>query len=224
MFSMFVTLSHELTHYIEDFSPEHYAKLQEFAFNKLAERTGYDINELIYAEKERIKKSRKEKNMKPLSEEKLTETAKSELVARSFEGMLTDKESIRELAQKDAGLFNKIKEKVLDFVKKIEKACKEILDNNGYYKEGTVSKEARILTKYANEMREMWNEALKDAGENVRTIKTKQSEKLLSSRDSNEMIFGCLDDYEGELRHLITKNPNNVIVRNKEDLIAYVNV
>lgn len=175
---MVVTLAHELTHYIEELSPEHYATLQEFAFNKLAEVKGQDINELIYLEENRIKRNREQNNMKPFSKSELTEMAKSELVARSFEGMLTDKESIRELAKKDTGLFNKIKEKVLDFVKKIEKACSEILGTDGKYKKGTVSEEAYVLQKYAKEMREMWNEALKEAGENEKTI-TQYKEVIL---------------------------------------------
>ncbi len=183
---MVVTLAHELTHYIESFSPEQYAKLQEFAFSRLSEVTGQDINELIHLEKERIRERRKNLNQKQVSEEKLTEEAKSELVARSFEGMLTDAKAVKQLAQQDVGLFNKLKNKVMEFVSKIEKACRELLDNNGKYKDGTVSKEARELQKYAKEMREIWVNALKDAGENVKTVESSGSKYVYSDRESFE--------------------------------------
>ena len=181
---MIVTLAHELTHYIESLSPNQYAKLQEFAFEKLSETTGQDIHELIHIEENRIKRSRAKNELAPLNKRELAETAKSELVARSFEGMLTDAKAVKQLAQQDVGLFNKLKNKVMEFISKIEKACRELLDKDGKYKKGTVSKEARTLQKYAKEMRELWMDALKDAGENVKRVEAYGNEYVYSDRES----------------------------------------
>ncbi len=204
---MIVTLAHELTHYIEEFSHSEYAKLQEFAFNKLAEKTGMDINEIINREKEKIRKDRKSKGLSELSRTKLEERAKSEITARSFETMLADENSIRELAKKDKGLFVKLRDKILDFVKKIETACREILNRDGNFKEGTISQEARLLQEYAKEMRELWSTALEDAGENVKTMPGKQNKEVLF----NERAYR--NTKNKELDDFVKRSINNPNIR-----------
>lgn len=49
---MILTLSHELTHYAENFAHKEYADLQEFVFDALSKNTGKDIKELIAEEME----------------------------------------------------------------------------------------------------------------------------------------------------------------------------
>ena len=49
---MILTLSHELTHYAENFVHKEYADLQEFVFDVLSKNTGKDIKELIAEETE----------------------------------------------------------------------------------------------------------------------------------------------------------------------------
>lgn len=154
---MVVTLAHELTHYAENLAPAEYANLQEFVFNKLSDETGKSIEQLIADE---IKNSG----------EKISEdVAKSELVARGCEAMLTDSESIKSLAKQDVGLFKKIKAKIDDFCNKIIKACKEILNSDGSIKDSAISKEAQMMQKYAQDLRELWSSAVKSAGESNTT-------------------------------------------------------
>lgn len=47
---MILTLSHELTHYAENFAHKEYADLQEFVFDALSKSMGKDIKELIAEE------------------------------------------------------------------------------------------------------------------------------------------------------------------------------
>lgn len=44
---MILTLSHELTHYAENFAHKEYAELQEFVFDVLSKSTGKDIKDDI---------------------------------------------------------------------------------------------------------------------------------------------------------------------------------
>lgn len=88
----------------------------------------------------------------------------------------------------------------MEFISKIEKACRELLDKDGKYKKGTVSEEARALQKYAKEMRELWMGALKDAGENVKRVATYGNEYVYSDRESfdeqvDNAINGKIDRY-----------------------------
>ena len=165
---MVVTLAHELTHYAENLAPAEYANLQEFVFNKLSKESGKNIEQLI-AEEIR-------KNGGKISED----VAKSELVARGCEAMLTDGESIKALAKQDAGLFAKIKTKIDQFCNKIIKACKEILNSDGSIKDSAISKEAQMLQNYAEELRSLWSEAVKSAGEsNAANLKNIDTQKMI---------------------------------------------
>lgn len=181
---MVVTLAHELTHYAENLAPAEYANLQEFVFNKLSDETGKSIEQLIADE---IKNSG----------EKISEdVAKSELVARGCEAMLIDSESIKSLAKQDVGLFKKIKAKIDDFCNKIIKACKEILNSDGSIKDSAISKEAQMMQKYAQELRGLWSEAVKSAGESNYTTKseTKTNGLNMIRYDENNKPFVEIED------------------------------
>lgn len=177
---MIATLAHELTHYIQNFSTTQYAKLEEFVFDALTKSTGINIDELIADEINSLKKT--------LGEDITEDVARKELVARGCELMLTDANSIKELAKRDKGLFGKIKAKIDEWVKNIIKACNSIINKDGSIKSGTVSKEAMLLKDFALQMRTMWNEALKEAGEsNTVVSRTVEKQNMLRENYKNEI-------------------------------------
>ena len=83
-------------------------------FDTLTKSTGINIDELIADEINSLKKT--------LGEDVTEDVARKELVARGCELMLTDANSIKELAKRDKGLFGKIKAKIDEWVKNIIKA------------------------------------------------------------------------------------------------------
>ena len=178
---MILTLSHELTHYAENFAHKEYADLQEFVFEALSKSTGKDIKELIAEEMEHQRRQNREHG----TNIEVTESrAKSELVARGCELVLTDAETIRELAERNRGLFGKIKAKIIEFTDSIINACKEILGKDGNIKNDVISKEAMQMKEYAEKLRTLWNEAVGAAGESNAV----KSEKNSVSGGVREMI------------------------------------
>lgn len=178
---MILTLSHELTHYAENFAHKEYADLQEFVFDALSKSTGKDIKELIAEEMEHQRRQNREHG----TNIEVTESrAKSELVARGCELVLTDAETIRELAERNRGLFGKIKAKIIEFTDSIINACKEILGKDGNIKNNVISKEAMQMKEYAEKLRTLWNEAVGAAGESNAV----KSEKNSVSGGVREMI------------------------------------
>lgn len=178
---MILTLSHELTHYAENFAHKEYAELQEFVFDVLSKNTGKDIKELIAEEMEHQRRQNREHG----TNIEVTESrAKSELVARGCELVLTDAETIRELAERNRGLFGKIKAKIIEFTDSIINACKEILGKDGNIKNDVISKEAMQMKEYAEKLRTLWNEAVGAAGESNAV----KSEKNSVSGGVREMI------------------------------------
>ena len=209
---MVVTLAHELTHYAENLAPAEYANLQEFVFNKLSDETGKSIEQLIADEI----KNRGEK----ISED----VAKSELVARGCEAMLTDSESIKSLAKQDAGLFKKIKAKIDDFCNKIIKACKEILNSDGSIKDSAISKEAQMMQKYAQDLRELWSSAVKSAGES-NTFEGADTTSMLL-KDRNKYPYNMqtvIQDYIDSVDEKIKKDYEDVVNGNVKFKRNYIN-
>lgn len=229
---MIATLAHELTHYIQNFSTTQYAKLEEFVFDALTKSTGINIDELIADEINSLKKT--------LGEDITEDVARKELVARGCELMLTDANSIKELAKRDKGLFGKIKAKIDEWVKNIIKACNSIINKDGSVKSGTVSKEAMLLKDFALQMRTMWNEALKEAGESNSRIVSKNVDVLDMVRyDANNKPYVEIDedildgvaeeDYEQTAKNVLTElfkegidYKNNVFTMNKRDKNEFV--
>lgn len=206
---MVVTLAHELTHYAENLAPAEYANLQEFVFNKLSDETGKSIEQLIADE---IKNSG----------EKISEdVAKSELVARGCEAMLTDGESIKALAKQDAGLFAKIKTKIDQFCNKIIKACKEILNSDGSIKDSAISKEAQMLQNYAEELRGLWSEAVKSAGESNRSVANNvETQNMLRENYKNE-----IDEwYKNTTKEQRLKSLGRFLIGRTSDVLKSINV
>lgn len=209
---MVVTLAHELTHYAENLAPAEYANLQEFVFNKLSDETGKSIEQLIADE---IKK-----NGGKISEG----VAKSELVARGCEAMLTDGESIKALAKQDAGLFAKIKTKIDQFCNKIIKACKEILNSDGSIKDSAISKEAQMMQKYAQDLRELWSSAVKSAGES-NTFEGADTTSMLL-KDRNKYPYNMqtvIQDYIDSVDEKIKKDYEDVVNGNVKFKRNYIN-
>lgn len=103
--------------------------------------------------------------------------AKSELVARGCELVLTDAETIRELAERNRGLFGKIKAKIIEFTDSIINACKEILGKDGNIKNNVISKEAMQMKEFAEKLRTLWSEAVSAAGESNVTVTNDANEQ-----------------------------------------------
>lgn len=201
-------------------------------FDALTKSTGINIDELIADEINSLKKT--------LGEDITEDVARKELVARGCELMLTDANSIKELAKRDKGLFGKIKAKIDEWVKNIIKACNSIINKDGSVKSGTVSKEAMLLKDFALQMRTMWNEALKEAGESNSRIVSKNVDVLDMVRyDANNKPYVEIDedildgvaeeDYEQTAKNVLTElfkegidYKNNVFTMNKRDKNEFV--
>ena len=219
---MILTLSHELTHYAENFAHKEYADLQEFVFDALLKSTGKDIKELIAEEMEHQRRQNREHG----TNIEVTESrAKSELVARGCELVLTDAETIRELAERNRGLFGKIKAKIIEFTDSIINACKEILGKDGNIKNDVISKEAMQMKEYAEKLRTLWSEAVSAAVEMSRklssktepknTISTKQSRGENVKADSKDISNYKEINIEDVFEKLSDGQKNEIEVINK---------
>lgn len=108
---MLYTVSHEVTHFIKQNSPEQYKALSDYLFSVYGEK-GQSVDELV---QKQIKKA--ERKGQTLSYEEALE----EVVADSMESMLADGEVIKRLAQEKPGLWQKIVDKIKEIIAKLTK-------------------------------------------------------------------------------------------------------
>ncbi len=148
--SVLFTLSHELTHFIEDWSPAKYQTFANFLLKNYAEH-GVKTDTLVRRKMAELKTSD-------------YDYAMSELVADACERMLLDSnasEKLAELNKTDKGLVAKIKSFLANTLKKIRQA----------YTQYKGREEAQLLQKMEDKLSEfhaLFEDALADAAQNYR--------------------------------------------------------
>ncbi len=174
------TTSHELTHFIKDWSPKKFRSFAEFLYEVYGE-SGIPLEAFI---QDKIAKAKKKD--RTLSRE----LALEEFVADSCEMMLVDiinnknQENLQKLIAKDKTLFEKIKEFFVDLLERIKAAYEGV---NPQTLEGSYIREMRDV---ADKLQTMWTEALLDAVDTysavTETNAATSEDTKLSDRDSNE--------------------------------------
>ena len=139
------TLSHEITHFVRDYSPELYSKLEAFAMDVLAEEGRVDA--LIADKQARYERNHPGKTMS-------RELAREELTADACELMLRDSETVRRLVRENRTLAEKIADFVRDFVDRLRAVFGD-----------SDRAETRAVMKHAEQMQKLFDDALAEAVE-----------------------------------------------------------
>ncbi len=168
--AMLKTAGHELTHYIQNWSPEKYAVLKKNVLEFLVDQTSEDV---VQEKLDGIINS----NL-AAGKELTLEQAQDELVADSFEDVLSKVDFAERIQKTDKSLFQKIRDWLRDHIAKFKKDLAEALKNVGTQTDaGKVMEEAgdRALSLY-----NQWADAFDTAYEN-----SMKSAEAKNERDAN---------------------------------------
>lgn len=158
--TLLFTASHELVHYIRNWSPSKFTVLADFLMEQYAAK-GEDVDALIQAEINKAYKATRGKHQMTYNE------AYEEVVAQAMQGFLTDSNFIERLAalqKKDASLAKRLVSKL-----------KEILNN--------------IRTAYQGmETRDRASQAVKEMGEAIDELYAKMEEGLIAASEASQTI------------------------------------
>lgn len=135
------TMSHELTHFIQQNSGQ-YEALKEFVANHVLE-SGDSIERLA-----------QQKIDNDSTGELTMDSAMDEVVADACEMMLRNTEAVQRLANENRSLAEKIRDWIGDFVKKLRAAFKG---------DRATHDEARAMLDRMHELQKLWDDALVDA-------------------------------------------------------------
>lgn len=167
------TLSHEIVHFIEKWSPEKYKVLADFLMTQYAKH-GVKTEVLL------------QNKMAALGTTDV-DLAYREMVADAMESMLLDSNAtvkLMELRQKDAGLFNKLKAHILDLINKIRNEYK----NRGYEPTSEEGKAVRAMEDSLTQFHKLFEEALVGATESYQNAEVLNTESVSISEDGTVQL------------------------------------
>ena len=139
------TAAHELTHFIQANSAQ-YEALKSFVVNKLTHEEGVSFEDLV------ADKQRREPGLD-------YDEAVDEVVADACEMMLGNSTAVEQLAKENRSLAEKIRDWLREWVENLKIALE------GLQADRT---ESRAMMQYAQELQEIWDNALMDAARNNR--------------------------------------------------------
>jgi hypothetical protein len=147
---------HELTHAIQDNSPELYTKYRNFVISEINKSNPKAYNDMVDNLISRYTE---------IGQSITRDEAMDEIVADASEMFLTDEESIERLAKTDKSLAEKVVDIIRDLIGKMQKALSSLEPR---------SKAAKALNENLNSVKEaekLWVEALSNStGENISSI------------------------------------------------------
>lgn len=201
------TQSHELTHYIQKWSPAKYKLFADFLMEKYA-KSDVPVQQLI---EQKIEESKISAAMdKSGKHHVLTESeAFDEIVANACEDFLADpniQQTILEIAEVDQSLAQKIKNFIKNLVARIEKALR------GLQGQSAEAQFVRELDMDAiQELKALWMEALKDARENVLEARERTVEEQQAIEEFGDDLGSVETNEDGDVT-LITNQDNSTLM------------
>lgn len=188
------TLSHELVHFIEKWSPAKYDTFAKFLLEKYAEK-GMDLNAMLVRKQLELKANNGGKRVS-------VGEAYSELIADACEAMLLDSnatEVLAELASKDKDLVARIKRFFADILNKLRRAYKGLSPQ---------SEEGKLMRKMASECEaiyRMFEDALADAVQSYQSAEV--VEEAIKPTDSMvQFNRKVVDKHKTDIRNAYVKN------------------
>lgn len=165
------TASHEITHSVKEWSPEQYAKLQEYVTGQFEADGTLDT---MVEEEIRIAKS----NGRTMTYSE----AMDEVTANACEMMLKDTKSIERMAEQSPDLVTKIKAIINKIVDDIKRAFDGLKSGSIEHK-----RMSEILDDWTG-IQKMWDDAVVDSAKNA-----KKAHKVEDSIQNEDIIFSVKD-------------------------------
>lgn len=162
------TVSHELTHYLQDFAPEEYEQLKGFITQHIMKKSPAQFDALV----------RQQQKLDPkLSYDK----AVDELVANACQKMLLNSRAVTQLARQNMTLAEKIQDAIADISEKIKAAFEgvDLKDDIAVYRA------AREISDVMDQVQELWDKALLAADASYNAVE--QTGMRSASDTSGEM-------------------------------------
>jgi len=192
-YALLRTVSHELTHFIQQEGGEEYQQLKDF-FAAEFKKHGTSMAELVQNKLEENAAAVARLREQGYTDEQLADRqmdekqAEAEVIADASEMMLKDSQAIARLAAQNESIFFRLKSFLLKLFAKMNKAFEKV---------SAASKEARLLKQYTAELQTVWDHALENATKNLqdKDVFRKQAE---NNQTSSEIGSSLIENGENQ--------------------------
>ena len=169
-YTMMKTYSHEFTHFCEQWSPEQYDSFRQEVFTAMEENgeNPADLIEELMAEYEDLD----------------YDAASREVVAEAMVDILEDSDFISRIAQTDKTLFDKLREKIAEFVQKVRDYWKGMVTTNA---RGAVAVKEQVgeNLKYLEKIQKLWDDMAVNAVDSYqRSVMTEETVTQPQARET----------------------------------------
>ena len=176
------TASHELTHFIREWSPEKFKVFADFLLEQYGKK-GISVDALVRNQIAKAKRKGRDIDF---------DTAYEEVIADSCESMLADGDIMQKLAElksKDKTLWEKIKSFITDLVAKIKAAYA------GLSPDSIEGRYVAEMLDVATNLKTLFTDALVDAGESYSEIREALGEgSVIEVNENGEFTVGKTKD------------------------------
>ena len=189
---MLVTMAHEMTHWLEQNSRGGYDDLRSFVLQSLRNE-GVNIQERIVQIMDNYNMVMGEKAGSGLT----INGAMLELVAQSSEGLLSSRRAAQELQNINPGLYSKVKSFVQNVVARINAAIK------GTNYDSSLSKEAKALEKYRDQLADIWFDGRKNAMPGEPTEEQEPAAETQAAEGQKDIHYSVANELDQEYEEAV---------------------
>lgn len=153
------TVSHEFTHFIEDWSPSRFRAFANALFMEM-DKSGDDVDAMLKQKQEEL---RNRSDYAGKSERELQDIAYSEVVAECCETMLTDTDAAQRLTKRIQAQDKSLWEKIVSFFKDLANRLTAAYRDMNLRPDSTIANQARETISRVEQLRDLWADAGADA-------------------------------------------------------------
>ncbi len=186
---MAFAMSHEFTHFVEEFSPEKFRKFTEALFEAMGAEV--DVNELIAAKAAALR----QQGYKGLGDNELNDLAYSEVVAEMMETALTDTDVMERISarlqQTDKSLWGRIRKFLQGLVDRLKEAYRGLNPDSSIAQlaRDTIRSSQEALNAFADAAEDaVVNYRLQDGEKNNAPEDVRFSQRYLAAEENQELV------------------------------------
>lgn len=175
------TISHEMTHWMQQYAPEEYSQLKDFI-----------VQEILKADPQKLQKLIQQQKAWEKGRALTDEQALDEVVANACQTMLLDSKAINKLARQNMSLAARIADWIADWSQKVKDAFAEV-DTS----QGAIYEAVRALDGSLDRIQELWDNGIEAAAQSYNAQQTVEQANV-AQEATNENAAKNIGDVQNQ--------------------------
>lgn len=200
------TLSHELTHYMQEYAPEEYQELKDFIIRDVLRKNPGEFRALV-------------KRQTDLEARLTYAEAEDEVIANACQTMLLNSKAITQLARQNMRLAEKVADVLEDITAKIKAAFEDVSIDTVAYRSTVKAVESEL-----DRIQELWDKGIAAATENYNAVQTVKAASEGSKNAAPESSVKYQKQDDSETRSIKQQIQAHAAELNRKPVVSSVRV